>query len=344
MRRTFQLALPNGLFGDPLVVVRPRLLPRVLLLDAGDTTALSARTLLAVTDVFISHFHVDHAFGLGRLLRVRLGRVERPLRLHGPAGLVRRVRSCLDAFTWNLVDAFPLALDVVEVHGDRVERWEFPRESGFEPRLIASGPGPAEAPVLEDDLLAARALILDHGGIPCLAWRLDEHLALNVDAAALADAGLPTGPWLASLKDGIRAGAAADTPVQLPGAGAVPLGDLRVRLIRETPGDSVVYVTDVAPTDASLGALEAFAAGARRLILEAHFLDEDAPLARQHGHLTARIAGELAFRAAPAAVSPIHLSTRYVEREDAVLAELRCAAGAVAVERIPPAPASEDPA
>lgn len=335
MRRTFNMGLPNGLFGDPLVVVRPRLVPRVLLLDAGETAALGPRTLLAVTDAFVSHAHVDHVFGLGRLLRLRLGRTDRPLCLYGPPGFAAQVRAALGAFTWNLVDAFPLDLTVVEVHRDRTERWRFPEVHGFEPFCAARGPGPHDAPVLDDDLLAARALPLDHGGTPCLAWRVDEHVALNVDAVALAAAGLPTGPWLAALKDAIRRGADDAAPIEVPGEGARPLGALRGSVIRESPGDSVAYVTDVAPTPATEDAVARFAAGARRLVIETHFLDEDAALARQHGHLTAKLAGTIACAAGPGSLSPIHASSRYEAREADVLDEVARHAAPVPVEPLP---------
>ncbi len=342
MRRTFNMWLPNGLFGDPLVVVRPRLVPRVLLLDAGDTTVLGARTLLAVTDAFVSHAHVDHVFGLGRLLRLRLGRTDRPLCLYGPAGFTAQVRASLGAFTWNLVGAFPLDLSVVEVHSDHTERWRFPATSGFEAACEAHGPAPGDAPVLDDELLAVRARPLDHGGIPCLAWRVDEHVALNVDAVALAAAGLPTGPWLAALKDAVRRGADDATPIEIPGGGARPLGTLRGTVIRESAGDSVTYVTDVAPTPATVDAVARFARGSRRLVIETHFLDEDAALARQHGHLTAALAGTIARAAAPGALSPIHASTRYGAREADVLDEVARHAQPVPVELLPRGPEADD--
>ncbi len=334
MRRTFQLSLPNGLFGDPLVVVRTRLTPRVLFLDAGDAATLSPRTLLAVSDVLVSHCHVDHVFGLGRLLRLRLGRNDRPLTVFGPPSLAARVRSHLDTYTWNLVTAFPLDLRVVEVHPDRTETWRFPAANGFDPVLEHNDPPASVQPVASDELLEVRALMLDHAGIPSLAWRVQEHRALNVDADRLAARGLPTGQWLAQLKDALRRGAPPDSTVSLPTGGVAALGDLAADIIIEAPGDSLAYVTDTTPSAGALDALVEFVRGVRRLIVETHFLEVDRALAEQHGHLTAARAGEIGRRAGVVAISPLHFSTRYEERGAELLEELRRAAHPTTVEQL----------
>jgi len=115
---------------------------RLLLLDAGDAAGLTPRTLLDAADVLISHAHVDHVFGWpGCSGCAWAGRA--PLRLFGPPGLAAHVRSHLGGYAWNLVEAFPLALTVVEIHPDRTETWQFPSSAGFEPYAVGRGPAPA---------------------------------------------------------------------------------------------------------------------------------------------------------------------------------------------------------
>jgi len=344
VKRTFQLAFPNGPFGDPLLVVRPRLSARLLLFDCGDATALGPRQLLAASDVFLSHGHVDHVFGLGRLLRLRLGRCDRPLRIHGPAGTAARVAAHLAGYCWNLVDAYPLDLEVREWDGATLERRRFPAAGGFEPALVERRRAASPATFVENDEMVVEALALDHGGIASLAFRAREKAAYNIDPAALAARGLPTGPWLARVKEALRRGDPPTTPIALPDGGAAPLGELRDALVIVSPGDSLVYAADAAPTEATAEGLAAFARGARRLVVEAHFLEEDAELARRNAHLTARLAGEIARQAGVAAASPIHFSTRYDDRANEVLDEFRAAAAPVPVEELPrlPAPLPED--
>lgn len=50
------------------------LVSRALLFDAGELGALAPKRILRLTDVFVSHAHMDHFAGLDRPVRVLLGR------------------------------------------------------------------------------------------------------------------------------------------------------------------------------------------------------------------------------------------------------------------------------
>lgn len=79
------VALVNGVFGDPLLHLRVRHYRRSILFDIGESGRLPARIAHQVSDVFISHAHMDHIGGLQWLLRSRLG--EYPCcRLYGLRG------------------------------------------------------------------------------------------------------------------------------------------------------------------------------------------------------------------------------------------------------------------
>jgi len=72
------------------------------LFDLGDLHALAPRKILRITDIFISHCHMDHFMGFDWWLRICLGR-ERGVRLYGPPGFIDQIegarRSC--APSWN---------------------------------------------------------------------------------------------------------------------------------------------------------------------------------------------------------------------------------------------------
>jgi ribonuclease Z len=67
-------------------------------------------------------------------------------------------------------------------------------------------------------------------------------------------------------------------------------------------------------------------------VIEAHYLEADLELARRNAHLTAALAGRIARAAGVGTVVPLHVSPRYEERVDEVLAELAAEAGPVGVE------------
>ena len=121
MRSIFSPELVNGPSGDPALYVDFRFEPRALLLDLGDLHLLPPKKILRISDVFVSHTHMDHFCGFDRLLRICLGR-DTGLRLYGPPGFIAQVEHKLAAYTWNLVERYP---------GDFViEAWEMTRVGG----------------------------------------------------------------------------------------------------------------------------------------------------------------------------------------------------------------------
>lgn len=102
MRPAFHPYLVNDPFGDPALFVDFLFERRALLFDLGDIHALPPRKLLRVSDIFVSHCHMDHFMDFDWFLRICLGR-ERNVRLYGPPGFLDRVQAKLSAYTWNLV-------------------------------------------------------------------------------------------------------------------------------------------------------------------------------------------------------------------------------------------------
>ena len=92
-------------------------------------------------------------------------------------------------------------------------------------------------------------------------------------------------------------------------------------LIRRVPGQDIGYLTDLCGTPDNLDAACALVHDVGLLVCEAVFLDQDAGLARERNHLTARQAGELARRAGARRLAPFHFSPRYLGRENELLDE-----------------------
>lgn len=324
MSTSLRPRLVNGRFGDPALLVEFAHQRDTLLLDLGELSALSARELLRVRTVGVSHMHMDHLYGFDALLRVNIGREAR-IDLFGPEGFADRLGHKLQGYSWDLADRYEteLTFEVAElVAPERVRRFRFRFSRGFVPEAR----GQADAPggvLCETARWRLSAAILEHHG-PCLGFALEEPRRLNVWKTRLAEKGLTPGKWLNLLKQAIREGAADDTPIALPDGSHRPLGELR-ELVSVTPGGKIAYATDMRDTPANRGALKALCGGARVLFIEASFAAADAALAWERAHLTTTAAGEIARECGAARVEPFHFSPRYEGCEGQLLDEVEAA-------------------
>lgn len=322
MRRALHPYLINEPFGDPGLFVDFLFERRALLFDLGDIRELPPRKILRVSDIFVSHCHMDHFMGLDWFLRICLGR-ERAVRLYGPAGFIDRVEAKLAAYTWNLLHRYEndFCLDVTEVLSeDRTCRARFRVRQAF--RREALGDGRIEAGILLDEAgLRVRCALLDHG-TPCLGFALEERQHVNVWKTRLAGLGLPVGPWLQGLKRAVLEGRGDGHAIAGPGGEAIALGALR-DCLQVTAGMKLAYVTDAVYSKANAERIVELARGADCLFIESVFLDEAADRAADKLHLTAAQAGRLARAAGAKTVEPFHFSPIYREREAELRAELQ---------------------
>ena len=326
MRPAFTTELVNGAFGDPTLLIDFKFAHRALLFDIGDVGRLPTRKLLRVSDIFVSHAHMDHFAGFDRLLRVCLGRA-RGVRVYGPAGFIGQVEHKLAAYTWNVVGNYAEEFTVTAhelLDEQRLAVATFSSRRRFERQQLGDA-AVQDATLLAESGLRVRTTLLEHA-TPCLAFALEEGTHINIWKTRLAELGLPTGPWLQDLKAAVLAQAPDATPIRAawhdrhgPHERVLTLGELKASVVQCVPGQRICYVTDVAYTNANATRIVALAAGADMLYIEAAFAHEDAERARNRFHLTTRQAGELARRAGATLAIPFHFSPRYLERE----AELR---------------------
>jgi ribonuclease Z len=311
MRPTFLPRLVNGPHHDPVLYLRVLNAGKALMLDCGHFRRVANRELLALEALCVSHAHMDHFMGFDLVLRTILHR-EEPLDVYGPAGIIDRTAARLQGYTWNLTQGYPLEIRVHEVEEDRVTSARARADGGFVM-------GSSEALPREGSLVAHKpryridAAVLDHRGIPCLAFAVQEPFHVGIRRGALESRGYLPGPWLGALKESILAGRPDDAvEVKTAGGGrCVPVGELEGELTMKTPGQAIAFVTDIAFTGANLAGLEAVAKGVDLLFIETFCLDEFAGLAREKGHLTAGQAGMIASRLGARRTVPMHVSPRY---------------------------------
>jgi ribonuclease BN (tRNA processing enzyme) len=313
--------LINGIFGDPLLHLRLRHQKRSLLFDIGEAGRLPARIAHQVSDVFVSHAHFDHIAGFLWLLRSRVG-VSSPCRLFGPPGLARHIQSLINGIHWDRIGEHGPRFEVNELHDEQLLSYSLragrPDIQGGGERRVDEG-----CCLLEEAGFRVRAVTLDHG-IPVLAFAFETQKTLNIRKERLISAGLPVGPWLGDLKQRVLS-EKYNTNVQLPDGSSSRVGTLADELIRVTPGQKLVYATDLADTPRNRERLTALARGAHTLFLESAFMETDIDQARRTGHLTARACGEIGSAADVERLVPFHFSRRYEGEPQKVYDEVRAA-------------------
>ena len=306
--------LINGPFNDPGLYIEIKWEKRAILFDLGDNSSLEPSKLLKVSDVFISHTHMDHFAGFDHLLRLLLRR-ERGLRIYGPAGIIDNVEGKLKGYTWNLVDGYPFILHVFEVYPDKIKRAEFYANDGFKRRELS--PLPFSGTLLEEDMFTISTCHLDHK-IISLGFSIKERFHININKDKLDSLGLPVGPWLRDFKEAIWQERSEDENFIIPSeevaenhARVFQLGVLKNSIATITEGQKISYIVDSIYSAEDAGKIVQLAQGSDVMYCEAAYLDQDIDLASERYHLTAKQAGDLARSAGAKKLVILHFSPRY---------------------------------
>ncbi|MEW6599678.1 MAG: ribonuclease Z [Nitrospirota bacterium] len=316
MKPSFHVRPFNGPFEDPGLYIRFLREGRAMIFDLGFTTALSSRDILKTSDIFVSHTHIDHFIGFDNVLRTCLKK-ESPLKLYGPAGFTDCVEGKLRSYTWNLIEDYPIVVEVHEVDNASVKQTVFRAEHSF--AREEKGAGSFSGILFKDPVYTVRAVSLDHG-IPCMAFSLEEDCHINIDKAGLISMGLSVGPWLRQLKTAVRENR-QDSVFTIEGR-AYTFSELK-GLADVTRGQKISYVVDAIGSEQNMKKIVELAKGSDILYIETYFLDEDKDRARDRCHLTAMEAGRIAREAGVGRLEAVHFSPRYMDEPQRLYQEAR---------------------
>lgn len=305
MKPTFIHSTVSSPFDDPALFVRILREKRALLFDTGDISGLKPGDLQKITDVFITHTHIDHFIGFDTLVRALLRRAL-PLNVYGPSNIADCVEGKLKGYTWNLIKEYPLKIEVFSINRNTMCHSSFYAANKFQRR--ENSIREITGVLFREPLFTVKTLQLDHQ-IPCLAYSIEEEFHININKALLKEMELPVGPWLSGLKNAIRE--------QMPGGTEFVVSDRRYTLeeLRAiatiTKGQKISYVTDVSVTDDNIRRIIEFVKDSDTLYCEAYFMDKDIDRARQRFHLTAKVTGSIARQAGVKHLTVMHFSPRY---------------------------------
>ncbi|MBL0887694.1 ribonuclease Z [Myceligenerans indicum] len=265
---------------------------QAILFDPGEGTQRQLiRAGVAASDltrIALTHLHGDHSLGLaGVVQRISLDSVPHTVPISFPASGESWVRNLCDAtafFHRERLALQPLSESPLVAAG-RLPSGRLPSGAVSVPRV------PGERPSAADVGLTARRL--DHG-IETFGYRLQEADSVSFDPERLAARGI-AGPDVGRLR---REGS-----VTVPGGGVVHRDEVTV----PRRGQSFAFVMDTRLCDA-VGEL---ADGVDLLVIESTYLERDARLAAEHGHLTALQAARVAAEAGVRHLVLTHFSQRY---------------------------------
>ncbi len=248
-------------------------------------------------------FLVDCGEGTQRqILRSGIGfrRMNRILITHGHLDHILGLAGLLSTFSrWE-------AIDRLEIWAGR---WALERIHDLLYGVVLRGARPplkielvpVEAGLLMDDGdLKLTAIPVSHRGPGCFGFVFEETPRRPFLAEKAEALGVPAGPIRRDLVNGREA--------VLPDGRVVRPDDVLGPL---TPGTRLVHVGDCGQTED----LDSVCNEADALVIEATYLEVEAEMARQFGHLTARQAAELAKRAGVRRLLLTHISRRYREQE-----------------------------
>lgn len=318
--------LVNGVFGDPLLHLRLLHQRRSLLFDLGEAGRLPARIAHQITDIFISHAHIDHIGGFLWLLRSRMGEFL-PCRLYGPPALADHIAGLLEGILWDRIGDRGPQFEIAELHDDYLKRCQL--QAGRRERVPLDELPVYEGIMLDEPAFRVRVAVLDHG-TPVLAFAFEPSLQIHIRKERLVNRRLEPGPWLTELKQHIAAGQ-REAPVRLPDGNVERVGPLADDLALLAPGKRLVYATDLADTSANRERLGKLAHRAHTLFCEAAFAETEVEQSVRTGHLTARACGEIAAAAGVERLIPFHFSRRYEDEPERIYTEVAAVCSRVVV-------------
>ncbi len=157
-----------------------------------------------------------------------------------------------------------------------------------------------EGVIIEENEFNITAIPVQHRGPDNYGFLFQEKGKYPFLPEKAEELGIPSGPWRRDLVNG--------KAVTLPDGRKIQpeqvLGEYKA-------GTRIVVLGDVAETDSLL----TYCDQADALVTEATYLDSEAEMAQQFGHMTARQSAQLALRANVKQLILTHLSRRYRERD-----------------------------
>ena len=324
--RHFDPHFCSGLFEDPLLLLATSNPCGNILVDCGQLTHLTKRLLKSIRTVLVSHAHMDHFIGFDAFARAILV-TNKTINLIGPPGIAEKSEMRMQAYNWNLTEAYYCNFNIVEVSDDTLRTFYLDGQRGFT-LFFKDEQQRDDRIVYEDPYLFIEADICDHK-IPVLLFKITEKPGFQIDENKLAAAGIQRGPWINALKEwfqGLKSQKTLQKELLQHGQNNPfflqdPLA-LYDSIKQLTPQSSVGYITDIGFTNANIKTVERLMQDVTFLVCECTYLRENRQKARESYHLCTDDLNQIIDQLKPSYCMPMHLSKTYLPEPEALYREL----------------------
>jgi ribonuclease Z len=284
-----------------------------LLFDCGDEclSSLSVSEIQAIDHLLFSHFHMDHVSGFDGFFRLNYDRVNRENHIWGPPRTSEIMQHRFQGFMWNLYEVEKSQWHVHDILGNTVESCRFDSWEAF--ALAHSMDSKQFQNLLfENADYCVEAYPMNHHTIS-MAYIVREKPSMNIDTKRLTDLGLTGGSWLQKVKNLDVSG---DEIIEINGK-SFSVSELRARLLVETQGQSLAYLSDFLMDERAQSILIEALHDCTYMICESQYLSMDSDLAAKNYHMTSKQVAETALKAGVKELILFHISDRYQDNERA---------------------------
>ena len=314
MKNNYFIKKVNSPFEDTVFFIRNVYKKRAMLLDCGRIGNLNNTEILSVSDIFVSHTHIDHFYGFDRILRTFL-RSDKTLRIYGPRGFLKNIEGKLGGYTWNLVENYNFKIHAFEIcEGNKIISAFYKASNTFRPEYKKLDG--LEKIDLEDGFFASFEYF-DHA-IPSMAFRIKEMRHVNIKKDVLEKYGYIPGPWLTELKSHLRENKDSDYIVSVEtksGTIKIDAQTLKDRLVIFNEPQDITFIADFAPTFDNYKKAINFAKNSFILLIESMFLKDDILHAIDKRHSTIDLSKTIFIESNSKFVHFFHFSSKYEKKK-----------------------------
>lgn len=319
MKSNYSFRRINSPFDDSGIFFRNVYMKKAKMFDCGRLGNIENSEINDVSDIFISHTHLDHFIGFDRFLRSSISS-DSSYNFYGPLNFIKNLKGKLDGYTWNLIKDYTVSYKAYEITREGINSSIFSATNEFQEEKVDSNLSSIE---LESGF-TVKYEFFDHG-ITSLGYRICEPKRMSINKDKMDELGIKNGIWVGNFLKELSQDYisneefSVETNNGLKNYTTLELKDL---LIEYPETQDITYMTDMAPTKENVEKAINFAKDSFILIIESVFMERDKEHAEMKNHLTINLSKKIFKESNSSYVSFGHFAPKYDRCRDELFKEL----------------------